>query len=382
MKVLLVGEYNRVHKNLKEGLEQLGHQAKVVGLRDGFKKVDVDIELKDYFENGILKKLRVLGVKLFRYDILGTSLKYQIKNKREHLSNYDIVQFINEAPFLCDRKIQFQLIKDIISWNKNVFLLSCGTDYPSVSYAFDKKFKYSILTPYFEGKGKKKDFSPALSYLTPVHKTIYNYLYEHITGVIANDLDYHLPLLGHTKYLGMIPHAIDLSKLPYKTPDLKDKIIIFHGVNKNNYFKKGNDLFDKAIALIAKDYRDRIEIIRTENLAYKDYIQAFDKCHILLDQVYAYDQGFNALEAMAKGKVVFTGAETEWLEYYHIKEDSTAINAMPSEELIAKKLSWLIDNPEKIMEISKNARVFVEKYHDHINCTKAYLEKWQKALEA
>ena len=41
---------------------------------------------------------------------------------------------------------------------------------------------------------------------------------------------------------------------------------------------------------------------------------AFDTAHILLDQVYAYDQGYNALEAMAKGKVVFTGAEKEWEE--------------------------------------------------------------------
>jgi len=36
--------------------------------------------------------------------------------------------------------------------------------------------------------------------------------------------------------------------------------------------------------------------------------------------VYAYDQGFNALEAMAKGKVVFTGAEKEWLELYNLEE--------------------------------------------------------------
>ena len=32
-------------------------------------------------------------------------------------------------------------------------------------------------------------------------------------------------------------------------------------------------------------------------------------------------EGFNALEAMAKGKVVFTGAEKEWLDYHNLKED-------------------------------------------------------------
>ena len=38
MKILLVGEYNRSHTFLKEGLEQLGHQVTVIGLSDGFKK--------------------------------------------------------------------------------------------------------------------------------------------------------------------------------------------------------------------------------------------------------------------------------------------------------------------------------------------------------
>ena len=38
-------------------------------------------------------------------------------------------------------------------------------------------------------------------------------------------------------------------------------------------------------------------------------IKNYEQAHIILDQVYAFDQGYNALEAMAKGKVVFTGAE-------------------------------------------------------------------------
>ena len=59
-------------------------------------------------------------------------------------------------------------------------------------------------------------------------------------------------------------------------------------------------------------------------------MKAYNSAHILLDMVYAYDQGYNALEAMAKGKVVFTGAEREWLEYYNIEEDQVVINAFPT----------------------------------------------------
>lgn len=256
-------------------------------------------------------------------------------------------------------------------------MLSAGLDYPSVLHAFDKKFRYSILTPYFENKGSKKDFSPALSYLSPEHIKLHHHIFNTIGGVIANDLDYHIPLIGYPKYLGMIPHAINLSKLTYKLPIINNKIIIFHGINTFNYYKKGNDIFDAALDIISKTYADQVEIIIAKNLPYKDYIRSFDKAHILLDQVYAYDQGYNALEAMAKGKVVFTGAEKEWLEYYNLEEDTVAINALPDANKIADKLEWLILNPEKITEISEHARAFVETYHDHKKCAQQYLNIWQ-----
>ena len=93
--------------------------------------------------------------------------------------------------------------------------------------------------------------------------------------------------------------------------------------------------------------------------------------------VYAYDQGFNALEAMAMGKVVLTGAEKEWREHYNILEDYVVINAMPNVSYLVEKLSWLIENPEKIKIISKNAREFILEYHDYKTITKKYLKAWE-----
>ena len=124
-------------------------------------------------------------------------------------------------------------------------------------------------------------------------------------------------------------------------------------------------------------YKDKIEIIRTVDLPYSIHIKNVKKCHILLDQVYAYDQGYNALEAMAMGKVVFTGAEKEWEKYYNITEDRTVINALPDVFYLVKKISWLIENPEKLKIISKNAREFIVKYHDFNMITKRYIEIWR-----
>ena len=374
MKILLFGEYNRSHWNIKKGLEYLGHQAMVISTTDGFKKVDVDIEIKNYFETYYAKKIRNLINRLFKFDIHAWSVKQQINKHKEHLSGYDIVQFVNEAPFDFYRNDQLKIFKKIKAWNKTVFLLSAGLDYPSVKYACNGHFKYSILTPYFEKKGSKKDFSPALSYLTQEHIHLHTYIFETIKGVISADLDYHIPLINNNKYLGMIPHPINVKSLQFTPLNIDSKIVIFHGINKSNYYKKGNDIFDAALKIISSKYPNKVDVLTVKNLPYKEYIKTFDKAHILLDQVYAYDQGFNALEAMAKGKVVFTGAEQEWLDYYNLVEDTIAINALPNANSIAEKLEWLILNPEKIIEISNNARAFVEKEHDHIKCAKCFLK--------
>ena len=42
--------------------------------------------------------------------------------------------------------------------NEKLFLLSCGVDQKSVEYSLNDKFKYSILTPYFENPSLKKSF--------------------------------------------------------------------------------------------------------------------------------------------------------------------------------------------------------------------------------
>lgn len=380
MKILLLGEYNSSHYTLKEGLQKLGHEVLVVGHGDGFKKRKVDIRYTLKYTEGLSGKLKSVIYRVFGFDITSWLIKKQFNSFKEQLTGFDVVQLINETAFNATPKTEKALLDFIFKNNKNVFLLSCGTDYVSVKYAHDKKFRYSILTPYFNNKISKKDFWHALMYLTKPYIELHKYVYKHIKGVLASDLDYHIPLLENNKYLGMMPNPINLEKLDYIDLKVTGKIVIFHGINEKNYYKKGNDIFEAALAILKTNYAHKIEIITVKSLPYDDYIKAFDTAHILLDQVFAYDQGFNALEAMAKGKVVFTGAEQEWLDYYNIEENTVAINALPDAEKIAKKLEWLILHPEKITEISKNARAFIEKEHHYINVAKMYLDTWKSKL--
>jgi glycosyltransferase involved in cell wall biosynthesis len=185
-----------------------------------------------------------------------------------------------------------------------------------------------------------------------------------------------MPLLGNKKFLGLVPNPINHNKIEFSSLDVTQKIVLFLGVNTWNHHQKGITFFKQALELISEKYSDKTEIIIAENLPYSDYIECYDKAHILLDQCYAYDQGYNALEAMAKGKVVFTGAEKEFLDHYNLQEDEVAINAKPDVDYLVEKLSMLIENPEKVTLISKNARAFIEKEHDYIKIAAKYLDVW------
>lgn len=381
MKILLIGEYSRLHNSLKEGLTKLGHDVTIVGFGDHFKNYPVDIPFQYTYQSGVSNFLKRIIYKCLKIDLVSNNIQKQFERVKNQLVNYDVVQLINENAFNCIPEVEKTLLEFIFKHNKNVFLLSCGTDYISVNFAKNHGFKYSILTPLLEKKESEKEFYYALKFTKQAYKNLHKFIYNNIKGVIASDLDYHLPLLGHKNYLGVIPNPINTDKLDYLPLEINDKIVIFHGINASKYYKKGNDFFEAALKQLDQKFSDKIEIITVTDLPYNTYISAFNKAHIVLDQVYAYDQGFNALEAMAKGKVVFTGAEQEWLDYYKIKEDTIAINALPDTDYLVEKLEWLILNPNEIIKISKNAHQFIKDKHDYIVSAKQYLDVWEQAQE-
>ncbi len=375
MKILLVGEYSRLHNSLKEGLVELGHQVTIIATGDHFKNYPVDIKLNRKYNQGLAKKLKVFIYKLSKIDITSVSIKNQFLKNQDQLKDFDIVHLINESPIGVTPKHEKEIITFLKKHNKKLFLLSCGTDYISVKHSFDKKPAYSILEPYFNNKASSKSFDPILKYLNPEYKELHDFVYNNIEGVVSSDLDYHIPLKGHPKYLGLIANPINIELLKFTPLKVKEKVIIFHGINRENYYKKGSDYFEEALEIIQNKFPNKVEIKIVESLPYNEYIKTYNEAHIVLDQVLAYDQGYNALEAMSKGKVVFTGAEKEFYEYYNLKK-TVAINALPDAQKIADSLEELIINPDKIIEIGKNAREFIQKEHHYKTIAQKYLDTW------
>jgi hypothetical protein len=376
VRILLVGEFSRLHNSLKEGLTALGHEVVIIANGDGFKNYPADLSTKaKWCETKLGNIPRQIIFRLTRFDIARIEFGIRFYFHLNKLKDFDVVQFINEAPIQTTPSLERFLLKKLIHQNKKTFLLCCGVDYLVAQHFIEKKERYSIMNPYFENPKSKKEYQFLLDFLSKSHKKTHQLIYQNIHGVIASDIDYLLPMQGHPKFLGLTPNPINTAAIDFSELKIDDKIILFLGINQGTYFTKGITFFEKALEIVKEKMGDRIEIIIAENLPYQTYINQYNRAHIILDQVYSFDQGYNALEAMAKGKVVFTGAEIEFEEYYNLTE-KVVINALPDVDSLVKDLTHLIENPAEISTIGKRARTFIEEHHNYKNCAEDYLSKW------
>jgi len=378
MKILLVGEYSRLHNSLKEGLKSLNHEVTIIASGDSFKEFPVDLSIASHLftKNKILKFFNKVFYAIFRTDLqlLEKGIRFYLHLPK--LKNYDVVQLINSDaigtyPFL-SRIFYKKLLKN----NKSINLLVCGDETPIIDYLFKKELDYSILTPYFEDTSLKNQFQFPLKYRTKSYRKTFNWLSENCKNIIASDLDYKIPIEKMGYNVHFIPNPINTDTIKFKELKIENKVVVFLGINRGSSIKKGISYFEKSLSIIKEKYNLKVEIIITENIPYQEYIKLYDKAHILLDQVYAYDQGYNALEAMAKEKVVFTGAEQEFMNYYNLTE-RVCINAKPDVDCLVNELSFLIENPDEIIAIGKRARAFIEKEHNYIKIAQKYLEAWK-----
>lgn len=388
MRILLVGEYSGLHNALKQGLLSQGHQVTLVGTGDNFKNYPVDLSIEaTFFKNGLPNLLRQLVYRLCKKDLAHWEFGFRFKRLLPTLKGYDIVQLISETPIYAPLKTEYRLLKKLREQNSAMFCLCTGTDYTFMKACAEGRYRYSLLDPYLADKSLAYEYQYALPYLTDRYRRHHEKVRDLVNGYIATDIDYDIAMKGEPKYLGMIPNPVKSPLTPnggtinqnaiHEDNDtlLSTPVVIFHGINRWNYHKKGNRFFEDALKIISEKYGDRVKIITAENLPYSEYIAAYNSSHIVLDQVYAYDQGYNALEAMAAGKVVFTGAEKEFYDHYGLTE-KVAVNALPDVDAIVTELSVLIENPVKLSEIGKSARRFIETTHHFQDNGKKYLEVW------
>ena len=378
MRILLIGEYSRLHNSLKEGLLELGHEVVLVSNSDGFKNFPSDYSIDFiFFKTRIFNALRQIIYRIFKFDFAKIEQGIRFYFLLNKLKNFDVVQFINETPIKATKKFELYLIKKIFSQNKKVYVLSSGIDYLTLKYDLEHKEKKSSIQPFINNAKIGFEYDFIKEYLSKSHKKIHDFIIENCNGIIASDLDYLQANLPYKKFIGLIANPINIEKLGNFELKKINKINIFLGINEWSYHQKGFVYFEEALQIIQKKYPEKVNIQIVKSVPYNEYINLYNNCHIFLDQSLSYDQGYNALEAMAKGKVVFTGAEKEFYEYYKLQE-KVAVNAKPDVKYLVDELSFLIENPSEILKIGKSAKLFVKKEHDYITISQKYIDVWNK----
>ena len=365
MKILLIGEYSNVHWTLAEGLRSLGHKVCVLSNGDFWKNYKRDISLTRSSQSKIQGILYLLKL----YTLL------------PRLRGYDVVQLIN--PMFLEIKAEriAPIYKYLKKHNKKVFLGAFGMDayWVEACTRTPYTFRYSDFNI---GKSpiannytleQKKDWQDSAK------ARLNHKIAEDCNGIIAGMYEYHTAYAEqHSNKLAYIPLPIpcDVSiKRDFYTEERK--IRFFIGIQKSRSVYKGTDIMLKALKQIKKDFPDKCEILKAENIPFEEYTKMIEECDVVLDQLYGYSPGMNALLAMSNGKIVVGGAEEECYAILNERELRPMINVTPSKEDVYDKLKWIIDNHNRIAEMQKESIAFINKHHNPVKVAEKYIRFWE-----
>jgi len=379
MRILLIGDYSGLHSALKKGLMQHPTVEEVLLLSDGdkFKDLDVDQSLRPiWVETVVGTFFRKAIHKIFRWDIAEIEKGWRAQSKLKNCCDFDVVQLINDRPIQTLPFWEKRILQRLFKQNKCVFLLSCGIDVFGLDYLSKHPEETSLLQPLWADPNLQANYAYVHLYQKKGVIQTQQFIVEHCQGIIASDFDYVNPNKEHSKYLGLIPHPVCI-EAPMPNREINGPVSIFLGINPGNYYQKGIPYFEKALEEIQRKYGNQVQITIAKQLSYKEYQKYKAKAHIVLDQLFSKDQGYNALESMAMGQVVFTGADADFLKYYNLKEDQVCIQARPDLDDLVEKLSQLIENKESIQTIGKQAAQFVTDVHACQTVAKQYLNLWE-----
>lgn len=353
MNILLLGEFSSFHKNLKEGLIELGHSAIVAAHGDGYKKVPVDISFDSNF-NGLLG-----------------SVDRRIKPflKLPSLKGYDIIQLINPFIFQMSFFPRDYFLNSIISANKKFFLLAAGTD--SYFWRYGRKaLKYGPFDDFL-----KYDLKKSSHYIDSDNSFAFNKKLVNLSnGVIPIMFEYEVSYESEPeKKLKTIPIPININKIEFQENKLGNKLTVFHGLSRYGF--KGTRHVEEAFKYLSKKYPNELELIIDGNMPLDKYLNVMRRTNVVIDQIYSHSLGVNGVYALAMGKVVMGGAEQESLNSLGVLS-SPVINLYPNAESIIDRVEDLLANKEKIESIGLESRLFAENVHAHTKVAQQYIDTW------
>ena len=377
MRILLVGEYSNVHWTLAEGLRALGHEVTVVSDGDGWKDYPRDINLKRGPLNSQLSTLNYL------WDLAKTFPR---------LRGYDVVQLIN--PVFLDLRAEriWPFYRYLRCHNDHVFLGAFGIDHYWVKVGMDcKTFRYSDFN--FGSQLRDYPFMQTMiaDWLNGPKGTLNQRIAEDCDGIITGLYEYEMCYRPFFPFkTRFIPFPINLSSVtptstinpqPSSINHKPSTINLFIGIQRSRSSYKGTDVMLAALQRLKKDYPNRLDIFKAENVPFAQYQEMMNNSHALLDQLYSYTPGMNGLLAMAKGLVLVGGGEPEHYDLLGERVLRPIINVQPTEEDVYQQIATrLLSGKEDIHQLQLDSIAYIRRHHDHIKVAQQYLDFWQASL--
>lgn len=366
MRILLLGEFSALHKNLKEGLEVLGHEVDIASHGDGWKNIPSNINLNDELDSSYSNKYIRKAHKLLK--LIRTIKKFK---------NYDVVQIIAPLVFPYPLKFNKLIMEYIIKNNGKVFLVGAGASNVNSAIAdfLQKKFKYPEL--YIEAtKGYKKPFGKLWSQ-TSEGRAYNDWLLNRISGYIPIMYEYAQPFrdISYDKLCATIPIPMNIEKVKYSENLVKDKLVIFHGLNRPE--QKGTPLIKEAFDRLEKNYPDKVECIIDGKMPLEQYLKLLERVNVIVDQVYSVSLGVNGVYGLALGKVVVGGGEPEFLKEFNL-ESSPLVRIQNDSNDIYLQLEKLVKQKQHMSELGYQSRLFAEQLHDYRKVAEQYIDVWTK----
>ena len=366
MKILLIGEYSRLHLTLAEGLRTLGHEVVVASDGDGFKNYPRDIDLTRN-GSGIVQTL---------------SCMLSIIRKFSRFKGYDVVQLINPCFTTLNVRVNQYLYHQLRKNNKKVFLGAFGDDSYWVRACMEgKTFKYCEF--FIDGESTNLEYNKKLveTWISSKREIANKEMANDCNGIAACLYEYYKSYQPYFENkLRYIPLPINITNIASNPiEEIPDKVNFFIGINKDRSEYKGTGIMETALNRLAKTYPDDVIVTRVESVSYDEYKRLMEAAHVVLDQLYSYSPAMNALLAMAQGKVVVGGGESEMYDLMGDDSLRPIVNVYPTEKEVYNKLEWLVKNKSELVRLSRDGRGFVEQYHDHVNIAKQYLDFWSSS---
>lgn len=369
MKILMIGDYSNLHAYLAKELKRRGHEVTLVSDKGAYMKTEADIELR--------RKPGLWGTIGYVYKILSLLPSFV---------GYDVVQLINPSiMFLKCNKLR--IIYDILKKNnKSVFLTLCGDDHFFVKDCVETDlFRFS---EYRIGKEKTEYVKQIpLNESVALSKPFANYtshVYDTVDGAMSV-----LPEYDMSARLHMDPDKILFTKLPVQLDSLEFEELNLNGPVKILVAMKGNKEIQKGTSKlldICKSIEDELpavcEVRAVKNLPLSDYLEEIRKSHIVIDQLYSYSPGMNALQTMAMGRISASGGQPEYYDY--IGESNHPIfclSPLEDDETIKNRLKSLILDKNRLKQMSEDGRRLVEKHHDVKNIAPLFEQHWLKMMQ-